>query len=99
MTTTIKTPVTIATFYVTFSDDTPNGTHRHLFYGKPSKGDMKKAFEKAFKGNAINKVTVVDVERENLTITAISDFLVKSVGNLIEEFAHNTLDFESAIID
>lgn len=99
MTTTIKTPVTIATFYVTFSDDTPNGTHRHLFYGKPNKNDMKKAFEKVFSGNSIKKVTVVVVERENLTIDAISDFLVKPVGDLIEEFAHYTLDFESAIID
>ena len=48
MTSTMKTPVTIATFYVTFSDDTPNGAHKHLFYGKPSKADMKKAFEKEF---------------------------------------------------
>ena len=99
MTSTMKTPVTIATFYVTFSDDTPNGTHKHLFYGKPSKGDMKKAFEKAFEGNAIKKVTVVDVERENLTIDFTSAFLVKTVGDLIEEIAHNTLDFESVIID
>lgn len=99
MTTTIKTPVTIATFYVTYCDDTPNGTHKHLFYGKPSKGDMKKAFEKKFAGNAIKKVTVVDVERENLTIDITSAFLVKTVGDLIEEIAHNTLDFESAIID
>lgn len=99
MTTTIKTPVTVATFYVTYSDDTPNGTHRHLFYGKPSKNEMKNAFEKCFEGNSIKKVTVVDVERENLTINAISDFLVKPVGDLIEEFAHYTLDFESVIID
>ena len=99
MTSTMKTPVTIATFYVTFSDDTPNGTHKHLFYGKPSKGDMKKAFEKAFEGNAIKKVTVVDVERENLTIDITSAFLVKTIGDLIEEIAHNTLDFESAIVD
>lgn len=99
MTTTIKTPVTIATFYVTFSDDTPNGTHKHLFYGKPSKGDMKKAFEKAFEGNAIKKVSVVDVERENLTIDITSAFLVKRVDDLIEEIAHNTLDFESVIVD
>lgn len=99
MTSTIKTPVTIATFYVTFSDDTPNGTHKHLFYGKPSKGDMKKAFEKTFEGKAIKKVTVVDVERENLTIDITSAFLVKTVGDLISEIAHNTLDFESAIVD
>ncbi len=99
MTSTMKTPVTIATFYVTFSDDTPNGTHKHLFYGKPSKGDIKKAFEKAFEGNAIKKVTVVDVERENLTIDFTSAFLVKTVGDLISEIAHNTLDFESAIVD
>lgn len=99
MTSTIKTPVTIATFYITFSDDTPNGTHRHLFYGKPSKGDMKKAFEKAFEGNAIKKVTVVDIERVNLTIDITSAFLVKTTGDLIEEIAHNTLDFESAIIE
>lgn len=99
MTSTMKTPVTIATFYVTFSDDTPNGTHKHLFYGKPSKSDMKKAFEKAFEGNAIKKVTVVDVERENLTIDFTSEFLVKTVGDLISEIAHNTLDFESAIVD
>lgn len=99
MTSTMKTPVTIATFYVTFSDDTTNGTHKHLFYGKPSKGDMKKAFEKTFEGNAIKKVTVVDVERENLTIDFTSAFLVKTVGDLINEIAHNTLDFESAIVD
>lgn len=102
MTTTIKTPITIATFYVIFSNDTPNGTRictKHLFYGKPSKGDMKKAFEKKFAGNAIKKVSVVDVERENLTIDITSAFLVKTVGDLIEEIAHNTLDFESAIID
>lgn len=99
MTSTIKTPVTIATFYVTFSDDTPNGTHKHLFYGKPTKCDMKKAFEKAFEGNAIKKATVVDVERVNLTIDITSAFLVKTVGDLIEEIAHNTLEFESVIID
>lgn len=99
MTTTIKTPVTIATFYVTFSDDTPNKTHRYLFYGKPSKGDMKKAFEKAFEGNAIKKATVIDVERVNLTIDITSAFLVKTVGDLIEEIAHNTLDFESVIVE
>lgn len=99
MTSTMKTPVTIATFYVTFSDDAPNGTHKHLFYGKPSKVDMKKAFEKAFEGSAIKKVTVVDVERENLTIDFTSAFLVKTVGDLISEIAHNTLDFESAIVD
>lgn len=99
MTTTVKTPVTIATFYVTFSDDTPNGTHKHLFYGKPTKGDMKKAFEKAFVGNAIKKATVVDVERVNLTIDITNAFLVKTIGDLIEEIAHNTLDFESVIID
>lgn len=99
MTTTIKTPVTIATFYVTFSDGTPNGTRKHLFYGKPSKGDMKKAYEKTFEGFATKKVTVVDVERENLTIDITSAFLVKTVGDLIEEIAHNTLDFESAIVD
>lgn len=99
MISTMKTPVTIATFYVTFSDDTPNGTHKHLFYGKPSKGDMKKAFEKAFEDNAIKKVTVVDVERENLTIDFTSTFLVKTVGDLISEIAHNTLDFESVIVD
>ena len=99
MTTTIKTPVTITTFYVTFTDDTPNGTHKHLFYGKPSKGDMKKAFEKAFEGNAIKKATVVDIERVNLTIDITSAFLVKTIGDLIEEIAHNTLDFESAIVD
>jgi hypothetical protein len=99
MTTTIKTPVTIATFYVSFSDDTPNGAHRHLFYGKPSKGDIKKAFTKAFEGNAIKKATVVDVERVNLTIDITSAFLVKTIGDLIEEIAHNTLDFESTIID
>ena len=102
MQTTIKTPVTIATFYVTFSDDTPNGIHKHLFYGKPSKNDMKKAFEKTFKGNAIKKIkkiTVIDVERKNLNIDFTSAFLVKTVGDLISEIAHNTLDFESAIID
>lgn len=99
MTTTIKTPVTIATFYVTFSDDTPNGTRKHLFYGKPSKGNMKKAYEKTFEGNAIKKVIVVNVERENLTIDITSAFLVKRVDDLIEEIAHNTLDFESAIVD
>lgn len=99
MTTTIKTPVTITTFYVTFCDDTPNGTRKHLFYGKPSKGDMKKAFEKTFAGFAIKKVSVVDVERENLTIDITSAFLVKRVDDLIEEIAHNTLDFESAIVD
>lgn len=99
MNSTIKTPVTIATFYVIFSDDTPNGTHKYLFYGKPSKNDIKKAFEKAFKGNAIKKVTVVDVERNNLIIDFTSAFLVKTVGDFIEEIAHNTLDFESAIVD
>lgn len=99
MTSTMKTPVTIATFYVTFSDDTQNGVHKHLFYGKPSKVDMKKAFEKEFENNAIKKVTVVDVERENLTIDFTSEFLVKNVGDLIIEMAHNTLDFESAIVD
>lgn len=99
MTSTIKTPVTIASFYVTFSDDTPNGIHKHLFYGKPAKSDMKKAFEKAFVGNAIKKATVVDVERVNLTIDITSAFLVKTIGDLIEEIAHNTLDFESVIID
>lgn len=99
MTSTIKTPITVATFYVIYSDDTPNGTHRHLFYGKPSKNEMKKAFEKEFEGNAIKKVTVVDVERENLTIDFTSEFLVKNVGDLISEIAHNTLDFESAIVD
>ena len=99
MTSTIKTPVTIATFYTTFSDDTPNGTHKYLFYGKPSKADMKKAYEKAFEGNAIKKATVVDVERVNLTIDITSAFLVKTVGDLIEEIAHNTLDFESAIVE
>lgn len=99
MTSTIKTPVTVATFYVTFSDDTPNGTHKHLFFGKPSKGDMKNAFEKVFSGNAIKKVTVVDVERENLTIDITNAFLVKTVEDLITEIAHNTLDFESAIVD
>lgn len=99
MTSTMKTPVTIATFYVTFSDDTPNGTRKHLFYGKPSKGDMKKAFEKEFEDDAIKKVTVVDVERENLTIDFTNEFLVKTVGDLIIEIAHNTLDFESAIVD
>lgn len=99
MTSTIKTPVTIVTFYVTFPDDTPNGTHSYLFYGKPSKGDMKKAFEKAFEGNAIKKATIVDVERVNLTIDITSAFLVKTIGDLIEEIAHNTLDFESVIVD
>ena len=99
MNSTIKTPITIVTFYVTFSDDTPNGTHKHLFYGKPSKGDMKKAFEKTFEGNAIKKVTVVDVERKNLTIDFTSAFLVKTVGDFIKEIAHNTLDFESVIVD
>lgn len=99
MTSTMKTPVTIATFYVTFSDDTPNGAHKHLFYGKPSKADMKKAFEKEFEDKAIKKVTVVDVERENLTIDFTNEFLVKTVGDLIIEIAHNTLDFESAIVD
>lgn len=99
MISTMKTPVTIATFYVTFSDDTPNGTHKHLFYGKPSKVDMKKAFEKTFEGFTIKKVTIVDVERENLTIDITSAFLVKTIGDLIEEIAHNTLDFESVIVD
>lgn len=99
MQTTIKTPVTIATFYVTFSDDTPNGTHKHLFYGKPTKKETKDAYEKVFSSNSIKKVTVVDIERENLTINITSAFLVKTVGDLIEEIAHNTLDFESAIVD
>ena len=99
MTTTIKTPVTITTYYVTYCDDTPNGTHKHLFYGKPSKGDMKKAFEKKYAGNAIKKVSVVDVERENLITDITSVYLVKTVGDLIEDIAHNAFDFESAIID
>lgn len=99
MQTTIKTPITIATFYVTFSDDTPNGTHKHLFYGKPTKKEIKDAYEKVFSSNSIKKVTVVDIERENLTINITSAFLVKTVGDLIEEIAHNTLDFESAIVD
>lgn len=99
MQSTIKTPVTVATFYVTFSDDTPNGTHKHLFYGKPTKATMKTAFEKCFNGNSIKKVTVVDVERTNLEIDFTSAFLVKTVADFIEEHAHNLLEFESVITD
>lgn len=99
MQSTIKTPVTVGTFYVTFTDDTPNGTHKHLFFGKPTKADMKKAFEKCFNGNAIKKVTVVDVERVTLDIDFTSAFLVKTVSDFIEEHAHNVLDFESTIVE
>ena len=99
MQSTIKTPVTVGTFYVTFTDDTPNTTPKHLFFGKPTKKEMKDAFEKHFSGNAIKKVTVVDVERVNLEIDFTSAFIVKTVSDFIEEHAHNVLEFESAIVE
>lgn len=98
MQSTIKTPVTVGTFYVTFTDDTPNGTHKHLFFGKPTKKEIKDSFEKCFNGNAIKKVVVVDIERTLLEIDFTSAFLNKTVSDFIEEHAHNVLDFESAII-
>lgn len=99
MNTIVKTPVTVATIYVNFSDDTPNGTHNYLFFGKPTKKKMKTAFEKAYSGNSIKKSTIVDVARKNLEIELSDAFLVKTVEDLIIEFAHNELNFESTIID
>lgn len=98
MQSTIKTPVTVGTFFVTYSDGCPNGTHKHLFFGKPTKKEMKDSFEKCFNGNSIKKVIVVDVERTNLEIDFTSAFLNKTISDFIEEHAHNTLDFESVII-
>ena len=99
MNSTIKTTVTIATIYNTYTDDTPSGTHKYLLFGKPTKGEVVKAFDKCFAGNNIKRVTVCEIERHNLTLNLTPAFLVKTVEDFIIELARNELEFESTLIN
>lgn len=98
MQSTIKTPVTVGTFFVTYSDGCPNGTHKHLFFGKPTRKEMITAFEICFEGNAIKKVILVDVERINLEIELEARHLSIPIDELIENKVHQITDFESSIM-
>lgn len=99
MNSTIKTPVTIATIYNNYEDARAGETHKYMLFGKPTKGEIMKAFDKAHLNEGIKRVTVCDVERHNLTLNFTSAFLVKTVEDFIIELAHNELDFESTLID
>ena len=99
MQTTIKTRVTVATIYVTFTEKTKaSETRRVLFIGTPTKADVKKEYEKTLVVDEIKKVTVCELEKINLDCDLTNAMLVKTIEDFIIDCAKTVTEFESTIL-
>lgn len=99
MKTTIKTRITVATIYVTFTEKTKaSETTRYLFIGSPTKAEVKKAYDKTVLADDVKKSTVCELEKINLDCDLTNAMLVKTIEDFIIDCAKTVTEFESTIL-
>lgn len=94
----IKTRVTVATVYVTFTDKAKAGeTKRILFLNNPTKAEVKTEYEKTLSAD-VKKVTVCELDKLTLEIDFTSATLVKTLESFITEYVKTITEFETVVI-
>lgn len=93
----IKTPVTLAKIYVTFEAH-ESEFHTPLFLGKLTRKEIQETFKTWFGKSDFKAIKILEVQRVELTIDFTGAFVNKTLEDFIIEHAHNTLEFEYAIV-